>query len=176
GPGRCCSGVFGQAGKQSSVERCLEIEHFITDRDAAARSFPRRAEYAERKILDGKLGVAVRRTDPAAAPGIMCLVNEVRHRTASGLITLTGLPRAYARTREWYPEGRLPRESHILVGTRLLRHSITGDSIAGLDGIRVACDPAKQEQTRNGDQGAQQEKSRPAQPFGAPAGGGRAEN
>src|SRR4030095_4814022 len=107
GPGRCCSGVFGQAGKQSSVERCLEIEHFITDRDAAARSFPKRAEYAERKILDGKLGVAVRRSDPAAAPGIMWLVNEVRHRTASGLITLTGLPRAYAITREWYPEGRV---------------------------------------------------------------------
>jgi hypothetical protein len=61
----------------------LEVEDLIADGNAAARRPTLRTEDSERQILDRELRVAVRRSDPAHALGIMRLVSQSTHRILS---------------------------------------------------------------------------------------------
>src|SRR5262245_56118565 len=55
--------------EQAELERRGEIEDVVPDRDAAAGSAARRAEHAERQVLDREVGVLMGRGDPAAPRG-----------------------------------------------------------------------------------------------------------
>jgi hypothetical protein len=48
----------------------------IADSHATARAFARRAEYAERQVLDGKIGVPICRNQPGPTIGIVRLVDR----------------------------------------------------------------------------------------------------
>jgi hypothetical protein len=67
--GRAASGLGGPPGEpieQAELERGGEVEDLVPDRDAAAGSAFRRREYAQRQVLDRKVGVLIGRGDPAA--------------------------------------------------------------------------------------------------------------
>src|SRR5262249_49332587 len=62
-------GARRQAFEQAEFECRGEIEDLIADGEAAAGGATRHAEYAERQVLDRKVGVPIGRGDPTAPRG-----------------------------------------------------------------------------------------------------------
>ena len=70
----CRAGCRARGFRSGAIEqpefKCRgEIEDVVADGDAAARACAARREHAERQVLDRKVGVLVRRSDPASPPG-----------------------------------------------------------------------------------------------------------
>ena len=76
--GRGLRGFARQALEQPEFECGGEIEDVVADGDAAARDAAGRREHAERQVLDRKVGVMVRRGDPASPPWRMGIIDHVR--------------------------------------------------------------------------------------------------
>ena len=70
-------GIARGAGEQSGLQRRRDVEDGVADRHAAARLAARRAEDAERQVLDGELAVAVGGFHPTLACRV---VRGVDHR------------------------------------------------------------------------------------------------
>ncbi len=72
-------GFFSLACEETCLDRSLQVEDLVADRDAAARIFVRRREHAERQVLYGKRFVAIGGTDPALTVDVVCFVGLISH-------------------------------------------------------------------------------------------------
>ncbi len=63
---RGLGGEPGVALEQARLGGGSEVENLVPDRDAAARALARRAEHAERQVLDREIRVRIGRGDPTA--------------------------------------------------------------------------------------------------------------